>query len=72
VRRARIRVLLEVGDVSQTFDHGRVLSFDLLLLEVVPAEVVEPSMLLDIVDPYVNSESTILQVAVPLREIGHQ
>jgi hypothetical protein len=48
---ARVRVFLEIGHISQTLYHGNIWSLDFLLHQVIPAEVVEPPMLLNIVDP---------------------
>lgn len=49
-RCARIGVFFEVGNISETLHNWDVAGLDLLLEEVFPAEVVEPAMLLDVVD----------------------
>lgn len=47
---AAVGVVVEVADVARTLDDGHVAGLELLLQQVVPVEVAEPPVLLDVVD----------------------
>jgi hypothetical protein len=49
-RCSRIGVFFEIGNISETLDNWDVTCLDFLLEEIFPTEVVEPAMLLDVVD----------------------